>query len=121
MVKTAKDRARCNSAKSLDDAMERRVLDQRSVSSEFVVIVGIRGQDPAQVRFAQDHDMIQAVSSDRADEPFDMSILPGRAGRRWSIPDAVLVENPSGHGICLPMETATDDDGACAENQIRQY
>jgi hypothetical protein len=67
MVKTAKDRARCNSAESLDDAMEWLVLDQRSVSSEFVVIVGVRGQDPTQVRFAQDHDMIQAVASNRAD------------------------------------------------------
>jgi hypothetical protein len=66
-VKTAKDPARCNGAESLDDAMERRVLDQRSVSSEFVVIVGIRGQDPAQLGLAQDHDMIQAVSSNRAD------------------------------------------------------
>jgi phosphoribosylamine-glycine ligase len=67
MVKAAKDRTRCNSAESFDDAMERRVLDERSVSSEFVVIVGIRGQDPAQMRFAQDHDMIQAVASNRAD------------------------------------------------------
>jgi len=87
VVKTAKDRSRCNGAEPLDNATERRVLAQRSVSSEFFVIVGIPGQDPAQVRFAQDHDMIQAVSSDRADEPFDMSILPGRARRRWSIPD----------------------------------
>ena len=63
MVKTAEDRARYNSAESLDDAMERRVLDQRSVSSEIVVVVGIRGEDPTHVRFAQDHDMIQAVSS----------------------------------------------------------
>jgi len=88
MEKTTKDRARCNSAESLDDATERRVLDQRSVSSEFVVIVSVLGQDPAQVRFAQDHDMIKAVSSDRADEPFDMSILPGRSRRRWSVADA---------------------------------
>ena len=66
-MEAAEYRARCNSAESLDDAMERRVLDQRSVSSEIVVVVGIRGQDSAQVRFAQDHDMIQAVSSDRAD------------------------------------------------------
>jgi hypothetical protein len=66
MVKAAKDRSRCNSAESLDNEMDRRVLAQISVSSEFVVI-GIPGQDPAQVRFAQDQDMIQAVSSNRAD------------------------------------------------------
>jgi hypothetical protein len=27
--------------------------------------------------FAQDHDVIQAFSADRADEPFDVAILPG--------------------------------------------
>ena len=76
MVKTAKDRARCHGAESLDDAMERRVLDQRSVSSEFVVIVGIGGQVSAQVRFPEDYDVVQAISPDRAYEAFDVPILP---------------------------------------------
>ena len=40
------------------------------------------------MRFAQDHDVVQAISPDRADEAFDVPILPGRAGRRWSVPDA---------------------------------
>jgi hypothetical protein len=43
--------------------------------SEFVVIVGIRGEGPAQVRFTQDHDMVQALSPDRADQHFDTTIL----------------------------------------------
>ena len=55
--------------------MERGVFGQRSVSPEFIIIAGIRGQHPAQVRFAQDHDMIQALSPDRADEPFDVSVI----------------------------------------------
>ena len=42
---------------------------------------------------AQDHGMIQAFSPDRADEPFDMSVLPGRAGRSWSVPDAARATN----------------------------
>ena len=45
--------------------MERGVFGQRSVSSEFVVIISIGGEDPAQVRVAQDHDMVQALSPDR--------------------------------------------------------
>jgi hypothetical protein len=37
---------------------------------------------------AQDHGMFQAFSPDRADESLDMSVLPGRAGRSWSVPAA---------------------------------
>src|SRR3979490_2281046 len=36
---------------------------------------------------AHDQDMVQAFSPDRADEPFDVSILPGRARRGWSVAD----------------------------------
>jgi hypothetical protein len=64
MMKAAKDRARCNSAEPLDDDGAACPLSE---IGEFVLIVGIRGQDPPQVRFAQDHDLIQAVSSNRAD------------------------------------------------------
>jgi arginase family enzyme len=68
--------------------MERGVFGQRSVGPEFVVVVGIRGQDPTQVRVAPDHDVVQALSPDRADESFDVSILPGRSRRGWSVPNA---------------------------------
>jgi hypothetical protein len=53
-----------------------------------IVVVGVGAEDPAKMRLAQDHDMIQAFSPDRADEPFDVSVLPGRAGRSWSVPAA---------------------------------
>ena len=32
--------------------------------------------------------MVEAFSPDRADEPFNVSVLPGRAGRGWSVADA---------------------------------
>ena len=38
-------------------------------------------QNLAQMPLADDHDVIKAFSSDRADQPFAMSILPRRA---WS-------------------------------------
>ena len=40
------------------------------------------------MRFARDCDFIQAISPDGTDEPFDMFILPERAGRGWWVPDA---------------------------------
>jgi hypothetical protein len=78
VVKAAEDGSWCDSAETLDCSMKRGVIGQRSVGSEFVVIGGIRGQDAPQVRFAQNHDMVQALSPDRANQPFDVSILP-----RW--------------------------------------
>src|SRR5262249_22408558 len=83
-----RDRSRCNGAKTLGGAMERGVLGQGSMSSLPIVVARIGGQHPAQVHFAQDHDMVQALLPDRADEAFDVSVLPGRSWCRWSVPNA---------------------------------
>jgi hypothetical protein len=40
-----------------------------------IVVVGIGPEDLAKVRFAHDHDTIQAFSPDRADEPFNITII----------------------------------------------
>ena len=56
--------------------MERAIVGQGSMSSLLVVVARVGGQDPAQVRFAQDHDMVQAFSPDRTDE------MPMAARRR---------------------------------------
>ena len=55
---------------------------------DTIVVAGIGLEDLTQVGLAKDDDVIQAFSSDRADEPFDMSILPGRTGRSWSVPNS---------------------------------
>ena len=39
------------------------------------------------MRFAEHHDMVEALTPDRADEAFNMAVLPRRAGRGGSIPD----------------------------------
>ena len=92
--------------------MERGVFGQRSVSSEFVVIIGIGGEDPAQVRVAQDHDMVQALSPDRADESFDVSILPGRSRRGWSVPNAHGSET-SRYGMAVRGVSVPDEVSGC--------
>ena len=92
--------------------MERGVFVQRSVSSEFVVIIGIGGEDPAQVRVAQDHDMVQALSPDRADKSFDVSILPGRSRRGWSVPNAHGSET-SRCGMAVRGVSVPDEVSGC--------
>src|SRR5258708_36530692 len=52
---------------------------QRPVSSDLVVIAGIRLEGAAQGSFTHDHNMVEALAPDRSDEPFDMAILPRRA------------------------------------------
>ena len=45
--------------------------------SEFVVIAGVGGKDSAQMGLAKDDDVVQALPTDRANQPFRMAILPG--------------------------------------------
>src|SRR5258708_28654963 len=92
--------------------MERGVFGQRSVSAECVVIMGIGGEDPAQVRVAQDHDMVQALSPDRADKSFDVSILPGRSRRGWSVPNAHGSET-SRYGMAVRGVSVPDEVSGC--------
>jgi hypothetical protein len=48
----------------------------------------LTSEDSAQVCCAQDHDVVQALPPDRADEPFGAAILPRRPRRSWSIPNS---------------------------------
>jgi hypothetical protein len=61
----------------MDGTAERSVLGESKMGTGAIVIVGVGFKDPAQMGFAQDQDMVEAFSSDRADEPFNVSILPG--------------------------------------------
>ena len=60
------------------------------------------------MRFAQDHDMVQALSADRADQPFDVSVLPGRSRCRWSVPDAHGSET-SRYGMAIRGVSVADE------------
>jgi hypothetical protein len=40
------------------------------------------------VRFPEHHDMVEAFASDRSNQPFNMTVLPRRAGHDWSVSDA---------------------------------
>jgi hypothetical protein len=72
----------------LDRAAQRGVLRESEMGAGAIVVVGVGAEDPAQVRVAQDHDMVQALSPERADQPFDVPILPGRPRCGWSIPNS---------------------------------
>jgi hypothetical protein len=92
----------------LDRTAERGIFRESEMGASAIVGIGVAHEDPAKVRLAQDHDMVQAFSPDRADEPLDVSVLPGRAGRIWSVPDVHGSKTPRYHtairSISVPNE-----------------
>jgi hypothetical protein len=57
------------------------VIAYRSVCSDGVVVTATELRDPPQVRLSYDNDMVEAFPSDRANQPFDATVLPWRATR----------------------------------------
>jgi hypothetical protein len=80
----------CEWPNRLHVTTKRGVLLERKMGSDAIVIVGIGSEDLAQMGLAQDQDMVQAFSPDRADEPFSVSVLPGWARCGWSVSDVLV-------------------------------
>ena len=57
--------------------MERGVLVQRSMGSRLIIVGSIGAYDSAQVRFTEHDHVVQAFPADRANEPLNVSVLPG--------------------------------------------
>src|SRR6202023_1188812 len=56
--------------------------------SDVVVIAGIGSQNSAQMRLAQDNDVVQALAPDRSDQPFGKAVWPRRGWCGRPVPDA---------------------------------
>ena len=56
--------------------MERRIFVERKVRAYLIVVAGVIRQQMAEVPFPQHHDMVEALAPDRADQPFNMTVLP---------------------------------------------
>src|SRR5260370_12924505 len=63
----------------LNRAGEWCIFVQRSVRSDFVVIVRIGLQHPAQVHLAEYDHVVDAFTTDRPDQSFGECVLPRRA------------------------------------------
>lgn len=87
-MKSTEERDGHDRSGRLDGADDRGVLGESEMRTGAIVVVGVGCENLAKMCFARDDDMIQAFSLDRADEPFDVSVLLGRAGRSWPVPDA---------------------------------
>ena len=74
MVKSAEDRS-CGDTKTLNGTTGRGILRVQDVP-DVVVVGGIASEDPAQVGFAEDDDVIEAFPTDRTDQPLRVPV-PG--------------------------------------------
>jgi hypothetical protein len=83
----------------LDWTGDRRVVVQGKMSPRAVVVGDIRHEDAPQMPFVQHDDVVQAFPPDRADQPFHVGILPGRARRRASVRDAETGDAAGDDGV----------------------
>jgi hypothetical protein len=56
--------------------MEWGILVERKVRAHPIVVGEVIRQQMAEVPFPQHHDMVEALASDRAYQPFNMTVLP---------------------------------------------
>src|SRR5450759_5947145 len=86
--------------------MERRVLVQGTMSPRLIIVGSIRTYDSAQMRFTEYDHMVQALPADRANEPLNVSVLPGRSERNRPISNThgaqTLQEDWPVRGVPIP-------------------
>ena len=75
-MKTAEPCDGSDTPNCLHRSMERSILIKRKVRSRLIVVGRIICQKLAKVPFPEHHDMVEALKSDRANQPFNMTILP---------------------------------------------
>src|ERR1700738_3552661 len=81
--------------------------------SHAIVVMGIKFQNPTQMRLAQDNHMIAALAPDRSDQPFGKAILQRRAWCDRFVPDA--------HGAQSARDDAAIDPVAIADEVARSF
>src|SRR5262245_61875831 len=88
VVKPIENRSRDDGTKALDRSMNGSVLVQGAMRPRFIIIVRVGLKDPAQVPLAQGDDIIDALATDRSDQPLGEAVLPRRARRNGLVTDA---------------------------------
>src|SRR5690348_9858176 len=78
--------------------MERGILVERKVRAHPSIVGGVIRQKMAEVPFPQDHDMVEALASDRANQPLNMTVLPRRAWRDRTVANAHGSQPPGNRG-----------------------
>ena len=67
MMEAAEPTDRCDTPGCLRWSVERKILVQRKMRADTIVVGQVIGQQLAQMPFAKHHDMVEALASDRSD------------------------------------------------------
>ena len=79
MVQTADFRSQHDAAVRLDGAFHRSILAERKVGARPLVVRDVGPKDSMKMALIEDDDVVQTLAADRADDAFNVGILPGRA------------------------------------------
>ena len=90
--------------------MERCILVERKVRACAIIICLVIGEQIANMPLSQRHDMIEALSPDRSDQPFNMTVLPRGAWRDRPFSDARASVDVSTNSVttCKPVHAAAE-------------
>ena len=80
-------------SRRFDDPGKWRVVIQGLVRTRIVVVVDVFREDPYQMRFVEDDDMVKTVSTNCTDHTFNERILPGRTWRDYDLLDSHMIES----------------------------
>ena len=78
----------------------RAILAEREMCAAPVVVVEVRRQHTAQVTLVEDDDVIEAFAADRADDAFDIGVLPWRSRRGDDLLDSHRLDT-SAEGLTI--------------------
>ena len=97
----------------LDRPPVRRVFGEGEVGPGTVIVLEVPGEDVSQVALAQDEDIVETLSPDRADEAFREGVLPRTSGSSEDFFDPhalhTLTEGVTVDGVAV----AKDRKGRC--------
>jgi hypothetical protein len=79
VVQTADFRSHHDAAGRLDGACQWSILAEREVRARPLVVRDVGPKDSTKMPLLEDDDVVQTLAADRADDAFDVGILPGRA------------------------------------------
>jgi hypothetical protein len=73
-------------------ALNGRVAIQRQMSPRKMIVVQVRSEDSSEVSLVEHDDMFEALSTDTADQAFNVRILPWGSWRRDDFSDAHVAD-----------------------------
>ena len=95
VMQSTKDRLGNDSAllRGFDAPRYWSVVIKRLMRARGVVVVDVFGEDPSQVRFAENDDMVEEFTADRSDHPLSERVLPERTWRNHDFLGSHVLES----------------------------